>query len=90
MFGLSPLLENASVKVKLVAAVISLILTASAFVAGGKALWSVPGKLDQHSVQTKVLNNTLDKMLCIQVADHRKMDWNLCFINPTEVLPTQP
>lgn len=77
--------------IKATIAAFALIGALSAFYITGKAIISVPGKLDQHDSVTvagfKAFNSTLDKMLCIQVADHRKMDWHLCFIAPAEVLP---
>lgn len=89
MLGLSPLIQDMSTKVKLITAIISFILGASAFIVGGKALLAVPTKLDQHSEETRQEFKVLERMLCIQVADHRKMDWNLCYVNPAEVVPNE-
>lgn len=54
----------------------------------GKAIAQVPGKLDQHMADQQATTKVLDKMLCIQVADHRKMDWTTCYIDPTKVIPS--
>lgn len=85
--SVSSLITQTGNLVKTILAAFALIAALSAFYMTGKAILSVPGKLDEHAVETKVLNSTLDKMLCIQIADHRKMDWRLCYINPSEVLP---
>lgn len=53
----------------------------------GKAIISVPEKLDEHMLDQKHMNETLDKMLCIQVADHMKLNWVLCYTDPTRVNP---
>jgi hypothetical protein len=37
-------------------------------------------------VQTVIL----ERALCITVADHRKLDWTLCYTNPDAVLPKGP
>lgn len=87
MFGLSPLIAEASFKIKLVTAIVSFIATASAFYVGGKSLLAVPEKLIQHDSVTVAGFRSIDKMLCIQIADHRKLDWRLCYINPSEVMP---
>lgn len=89
MLGLSPFLQDMSTKVKLIVGIISFIVGASAFVVGGKALLAVPQKLDQHAAEAHQEYKTLERMLCIQVADHRKMDWNLCYVNPAEVVPSE-
>lgn len=77
--------------IKAAIAAFALIAALSAFYITGKAIISVPGKLDQHDSVTvagfRAFNSTLDRMLCIQIADHRKMDWRLCYINPAEVFP---
>lgn len=85
--SVSDFITQTGTLVKTILAAFALIAALSAFYMTGKAVLSVPGKLDQHDIQTRAFSNTLDKMLCIQVADHRKMDWRLCYINPAEVLP---
>lgn len=89
--SVSTVITQAGSLVKTVIAAFVLIAALSAFYLTGKAVLSVPGKLDQHDSVTvagfKAFNSTMDKMLCIQIADHRKMDWRLCYINPSEVIP---
>lgn len=74
-------------KIKLGLSILALLASATAFYATGKALITVPEKLDRHDSLTMAGFKSIDKMLCIQVADHRKKDWHLCYINPSEILP---
>lgn len=89
--SVSAIITQTGTLIKTLVAAFTLIAALSAFYVAGKAIISVPGKLDQHAATTSAgsaaINQALEKMLCIQVADHRKMDWRLCYINPAEVLP---
>lgn len=89
LLSVSSFITQTGTLVKTLLAAFALIAALSAFYVTGKAMLSVPTKLDQHATQTKALNGTMDKILCIMIADHRKIDWRLCYINPTEVLPVE-
>lgn len=58
---------------------------AGAFVTG-KALVALPSQMSQHDSTTRELVDVGKKELCITIADHRKMDYNLCFSHPSEVM----
>ena len=91
--SVSTLITQTGTLVKTILAAAALIGASSAFYVTGKAIISVPGKLDQHDSATvagfKAFNATEDKILCLMIADHRKMDWQLCYVNPSEVLPQE-
>ena len=53
----------------------------------GKAFMTMPGKLDDHARATTAQTVILRRALCINIADHRKVDWTLCYTNPDIVMP---
>ncbi len=67
---------------KLVFVVCSIAAATVGAVTAGKALVAMPAKLDAHIAQVNKQIDVLDKMLCIQVADHRRSDWTKCLISP--------
>ncbi len=79
--------SNASNLIKLTIGVFALVATLSAFYATSKSIFAMPGLLAKHDSSTSAGFQSLDRLLCIVVADHRKMDWQLCFIKPDEVMP---
>lgn len=85
--SVSSLITQTSTLVKTLLAAAALIAALSGFYVTSKAMISVPASLAAHDSVMRTEFKSLDKMLCIQVADHRKMDWRLCYINPAEVVP---
>lgn len=85
--SVTSLITQTSTLVKTLIAALALIAALSGFYVTGKAIISVPTALAAHDSVVRAEFKSFDRMLCIQVADHRKMDWHLCFINPTEVIP---
>jgi len=47
----------------------------------------IPGTLARHDSTTVEQTKVLNKMLCLQVADHRRLDWHLCYLDPKLVVP---
>lgn len=88
VFGtVASIISQASTTVKTVLTVAGLVAALSAAYVTGQAVIAMPSKLAKHDSVTIAESHTLDKILCIDVADHRKMNWNLCYINPSEVMP---
>lgn len=87
---LSSLLSETSVGLRAIVFLVTVLGMLVAGAASAKAILSMPGKLDKHSADTMTQTEVMKKMLCIQVADHRKLDWTLCYINPDVVLPESP
>lgn len=77
-----------SLSVKALVALVAFVGTVSAFYATAQSLSQVPMKLSEHDKTTQVELHVLERMLCIQIADHRQQDWRLCYTNPSEVLPS--
>lgn len=71
-------------------AIIGVIALIGALVSGytpTKAMLEIPSKLAKHDSTTMQMVTTLNHQLCIIIADHRKLDWRLCYTNPSEVMP---
>lgn len=84
---LSELLDNTSTGFRMVIALAVLCGAIVSSLTTARALLALPTKLDQHTVETQIQTEILRTQLCITVADHRKMDWTLCYTNPYQVLP---
>lgn len=85
--SVSGILTQTSSLVKAIIAAFALVAALSAFYVAGQSILSIPTKLDKHDSVTVAGFQAIDKMLCIQVADHRKIDWRMCYVNPAEVIP---
>lgn len=85
---LSDLLDSTSTGVRAIIAAVFIIGLLVAGFTTGKAIVALPGKFDDHDKTTQQQTEVLKTMLCIQIADHRHLDWKLCYINPELVLPS--
>ena len=73
--------------VKTVISTIALIVAASTAFISAKPIVELPVKMAHHDSTTQRMADAISHQLCIQVADHRKMDWRLCYTSPNDVLP---
>lgn len=64
----------------------AVLVSLAGIVTTAKALVEVPTKLAQHDSTTRELVEIQRLSLCIQIADHRKMSWTLCYTSPSEVM----
>jgi hypothetical protein len=85
--SVSSLITQTSTLVKTLLAAVALIAALSGFYMTGKAMIAMPNLLAAHDSVVRAEFSAFDRMLCIQIADHRRMDWRLCYINPSEVVP---
>lgn len=84
---LAVLVASVNTTVKVIFWIVALLGTLTGAYSTGKAVLAVPAALATHDSVTRQGNRTLDRMLCLQVADHRKLDWRLCWIDPKSVVP---
>jgi hypothetical protein len=79
---------------QVVVAVGGAVTLLTAAVLGTHALFGLPKQVFVHDSTTQSrlrdqtdilqhLSDVHDKMLCIQIADHRRSDWTACIIPPT-------
>lgn len=79
LVGVSKVIQLTLAGAALIAALAGAVIT-------GKALIGLPTQLAVHDSTTRELVDVSKKELCITIADHRKMDYNLCFSHPSEVM----
>lgn len=83
-------LSKVSLGVRVIFIAGSLLAVLAGAYTTSKAVLAVPAKLDKHDSTSTAIGNEqtelLKKMLCIQVANQRKMTWTLCYTHPREVM----
>lgn len=84
---LSELIDNTSTGLRTIIAIVVFAGAMLTSLTGVRALLALPVRLEQHIVETQTQTQILRTQLCITVADHRRMDWTLCYTNPNTVLP---
>jgi len=88
--ALTNLAKTLNIDIKTLVWIGSLIGALSGAYLTAQKLLAMPLILDKHVQTTEELKSIVDKQLCIMVADHRKVDWQLCWINPAMVVPKEP
>lgn len=88
---LSSILDELSTGARAILVAVALLGVLSGAFITGKAVIRLPQQMAQHdsvtrsigTEQTKLLRHLVEvhnKMLCIQVADHRRTDWTACLL----------
>jgi hypothetical protein len=76
-----------NLQLKTVLLIIALVVGLSSAFVSVKPMLEVPAKLAHHDSTTSAIAGAINRQLCIQVADHRDMDWQMCYTNPDAVIP---